>query len=102
MPCWTTTSFTTTFENAKGHEEILAQALRDLGYNATRVGDVIRFQGNGISGVYRNGRFDTQDGEIDVQQVRDAFGKQAVKAACRKYGWKFVQKGGKTQIIKGR
>src|SRR5579864_1640445 len=49
------------FGNATGHEEILADALRELGYNVVQQGNTLQFTGNGHSGTYANGQFNTTE-----------------------------------------
>ena len=92
MPCDSIIRNSINFENAKGHEDILADALRELGYSAAQYDNgVIRFFGHGHSGTYANGQFNTTENrysrKFDVDQVKQAFGRNTVKAACRKFGW---------------
>lgn len=68
---------------------------------------VIRFQGNGISGTYRNGKFDTRQAayggaSFDVDAVKTSFGKAVVKKAAKQYGWKVKAIGNnKYEVTKG-
>lgn len=103
MPCWEVRTNQVDFGKAQGHEDILADALTELGYTAQRSGGVIRFQGHGVSGSYSSGRFTTQGDTFDVDSVKRAFGGQVVKKAAKQFGWRCKQTGpSRYQIIKGQ
>ena len=94
---------TSDFTKAAGHEDLLTDALNELGYSATRSGSVISFYGHGVSGTYSAGRFNTRGDDFNVDAVKQKFGKHVVKKAAKQFGWKFVEKGNhKYQIIKGQ
>lgn len=82
------------FSSAKNHEDLLAEALRAAGYNVsvygkTIYGKTIQFSKGSVSGSYSNGRFSATEG-FDVDEVKRNFGKQALKAAGRKFGWDLI------------
>jgi hypothetical protein len=95
MPCWEVRTQTTDFTKAVGHEDLLADALRELGYNVQRTGNQISFSGRGTSGYYSGGRFNTQGNDFNADEAKQAFGGQVVKKAAKQFGWRVKQ--GKTK-----
>lgn len=87
MPCWTVQQDVINFEKAQGHEDLLTDALKELGYTATRYGTGIQFSGHGVQGSYSGGRFNTSGAAFDSDAVKQNFGKQVVKKACKQFGW---------------
>ena len=78
----------------------MAQALRDCGFTVQVYGKQINFQRAGVSGSYSNGRFSATDG-FDADEVKRAFGKQALKASAKKFGWDLItDKSGKAKLRK--
>jgi len=99
MPCDAVVLQSVDFSAAKNHEDILAEALRALGYVVDIYGKQIQFSRNGVRGSFYNGQFRVGDG-FDSTEVKRAFGKQAVKSAAKKYGWTVVEKDGRMKLQK--
>lgn len=100
MPCDMVQVNTLDFSTAKGHEDILAEALRALGYTVQQSGKSLSFYKTGVSGTYSNGTFRTQNSTIDLDAVKQQFSRTVVKTAARKFGWQFTEKAGKIQLRK--
>lgn len=90
------------FEAATGHEAILADAMRELGYNVQQTGNTLQFSGKGLGGTYANGKFTTTSrGEsLNVDEVKRSFAGQAVRAAAKKFGWTVKQVGSKLTVTR--
>ena len=100
MPCDMLQIQSIDFTSAKNHEDVLADALRALGYSVQVYGKQIQFQGNGVSGSYSNGQFRATDG-FDADAVKREFGKKAVQKAAKRFGWDLVTaKDGKMKLRK--
>jgi hypothetical protein len=102
MPCDRIVINSIEFETAKDHEDVLAAALRELGYTVVQTGKTLSFYKNSVNGTYARGQFSVQAGmRFDVNEVKFQYGKTVVKTAAKKFGWSFTEKaGGKIQIRK--
>lgn len=107
MPCDQILYNSISFEDGIGHFNLVADALREQGYTVSERGDTIHFNKDGISGTYKNGKFDTRqsaysDATFDVDQVKKSFAGGVVRKAARQYGWKVKSTGNnKFEISKG-
>lgn len=103
MPCDTIQYNQILFESAVGHEDILAEALRELGFTVHQFGKSLNFYKSGVSGTYSNGRFSTTNSaeDLNVDQIKQSFGRNVVKAAAKKFGWAVkTQPNGKIKLTK--
>lgn len=88
MPCDLIQRQSISFKNAVGHEELLAEALRTLGYHVTVRGQNIYFEKEGVSGTYRYGNFEHDaDQLLDVDAIKVEFSKNVVRKSAKQYGW---------------
>jgi hypothetical protein len=101
MPCDQIVFQSVDFAMAKGHEDLLSDALRDRGYTVTNSNGVIIFRKGYVSGTYSGGKF-THNGsdDFDVDGIKKSFATRVVHKAAKKYGWAVVEKGGKMQLRK--
>ncbi|MDE2106356.1 MAG: hypothetical protein KGL39_54575 [Patescibacteria group bacterium] len=93
MPCDQIITQSFAFEGASKHLDLLAEALRECGYQVRQTGERIEFERGGVYGTFENGRFSTngQYGEnFDVDQVKRSFSAAAVRKVANKHGWQIV------------
>jgi hypothetical protein len=96
MPCDSIVEQSVEFEQAQGHEDLLVDALKELGYRVETIGDRLMFNKGAMTGTYVKGQFrtSTYTGEqFNVDAVKQSFSKQVVKKAAKQYGWAVVEKG---------
>lgn len=107
MPCDQVIYNSVSFEEATGHLDLLADALREQGYSVQQYGETLQFSKNGLSGTYANGKFNTQqsaysEAKFDVDAVKVSFSTGVVKKSAAQKGWKVKSLGNnKYQIVKG-
>ena len=99
MPCDQVVYQSVDFAMAKGHEDILAEAMRDAGYTVSQYDGMISFRKGSVSGSYSGGKFTTA-GDFDADQIKKSFGTKVVHRAAKQYGWAVVEKNGKMQLRK--
>lgn len=103
MPCDSVILNQISFDTASGHEDILAEALRELGYTVHQYGKSLNFYKAGVSGTYSNGQFSTANSAeaLNVDQIKQSFGRNVVKTAARKFGWSYKeQPNGKIKLTR--
>jgi hypothetical protein len=104
MPCDQIVKNSLKLENAIGHLDVLADTLREMGYSVIRDGERLTFSGNGLSGTFQKGRFDTRSyngAKLDGDAINQKFGVNVVKKGAKQFGWDFKVTGeNKIQISK--
>lgn len=104
MPCDQIQFQSVQFADAKGHEALLADALRTLGYAVHQDGSYISFSSDEVSGTYSQGQFSYgEDEQFDVDAVKVEFSKNVVRKSASDYGWDITElEDNKMQIRKRR
>lgn len=96
MPCWTIQRNTLDLKVA--NIDLLEKAIKGLpNFNVHRVGDVLYIYKNGYQqGVIADGKITVNQGfEAMVDDIKQAYGREAVKLAAQKYN--FTLRPGLTQ-----
>lgn len=95
MPCDTIQLSQVEFLAKSTNVKLLAEALRELGFDVTELENGLRFQKYGISGTYTQstGQFQTRGYEsVDINEVKKKYSKAVVNSQARKFGWKISWK----------
>lgn len=68
---------------------LLAEALRALGYQVRETKTGLYYSKYGSTGTYNkaSGRLDTR-GDLDIDEVKRGYSVQVVNSQARKFGWK--------------
>lgn len=92
MPC--NLSQRMTVELKAENESLLAKALEAEGYVVDRQARGLSFyhQNTGAGGVFRDGKL-THDAGVNVNDIRLAYSKAAVREAARRCGWVYAPAG---------
>lgn len=96
MPCNTVVTNTVKLENVKDHD-LLERALRAEFADVTRAGDLLRFRvpGAGYWVELFKGRATSRLPESQLQavvgRVKQAYAREAVQAAAKRFGWAVVK-----------
>ena len=96
------------FAQAKNHHDILADAMRELGYTVqTHENGQLSFQRGSVNGTYANGQFNTSSSRysantFSVDEVKKSFGRQVVKVASKRFGWKIQETKPNTFVLSKR
>jgi Tfp pilus assembly protein PilE len=100
MPCYSTITIQVEFKASSS--ALLRAALEAEGYNVSANGEALVFSHiDSTSGSWRNGKLNITEG-ADVNAIRTAYSRAAVKEAARRCGWTFVPAGKSRAVIERR
>lgn len=69
---------------------LLAEALRALGYQVRETETGLYYSKYGSTGTYNkaSGRLDTRGAELDIDEVKRGYSVQVVNSQAKRFGWK--------------
>ncbi len=86
MPCYEERKITLKFEAA--NLDLLTKALESMGYSVKRQGERLAFFGDEGSGTFQAGTITaTSTMEEKLGGLKQAYSREVVKFAARKFGW---------------
>lgn len=89
MPCYTVQKSKVEFLAKSTDTNLLADALRDLGFSVTQTSEGLYFEKAGISGSYASDSARLQlDESWDGNELKRAYSTQVVESQARKFGWR--------------
>lgn len=89
MPCNTIQTSKIEFKADATNVDLLSDALRALGFNVNRQGDVLGFSKSGAYGKYAitSGELEVASPFLDAAAVKRAYSEQVVMSQAKKFGW---------------
>lgn len=89
MPCYTVQKSKVEFLAKSTDMNLLANALRGLGFSVTQTPEGLSFEKAGFSGSYASNSGCLQlDESWDGNEVKRAYSTQVVESQARKFGWR--------------